>query len=182
MALAAGYYWDQEQAERIITFAEKYLAPKFTGGEFKLFEWQRRTLMSLVRLAGARRHAALAAGDPPRPQEERQDAADEPRRRVRAARRRRRLAAGGERLDHEGQRPQVYEHLATCCQRHPEAQEGTKVTEFKKRDPRPAARRREYKALSADAPNAEGRTPRWRSWTRRTPTARRSCTGPSSTR
>src|SRR5688500_10653290 len=45
-ALAAGYYWDQDQAERVITFAERYLAPQFVAGEFKLFEWQRRALMS----------------------------------------------------------------------------------------------------------------------------------------
>ena len=46
-ALAAGYFWDPDQAERVVTFAETYLAPKFTSGAFRLFEWQKRTLMSL---------------------------------------------------------------------------------------------------------------------------------------
>lgn len=45
-ALAAGYYWDQAAADRVIRFAEKYLAPKYTRGAFRLFDWQRRTLMS----------------------------------------------------------------------------------------------------------------------------------------
>jgi phage terminase large subunit-like protein len=46
-AIAAGYYWDQEQADRVIRFAERYIQPKFTAGDFRLFEWQRRTLMRL---------------------------------------------------------------------------------------------------------------------------------------
>src|ERR1044071_3910107 len=46
-ALADGCYWDQEQADRIIRFAEKYVAPKFTRGAFTLFPWQIRFLQSL---------------------------------------------------------------------------------------------------------------------------------------
>src|SRR4051794_38155886 len=46
-ALAAGYWWDQDAADRVIKFAELYLTPKFVAGEFRLFEWQKRTLMSL---------------------------------------------------------------------------------------------------------------------------------------
>lgn len=47
LAVAAGYYWDAAQADRVIRFAEKYIAPKYTRGAFQLFEWQRRFLMSL---------------------------------------------------------------------------------------------------------------------------------------
>lgn len=46
-ALAAGCYWDQAAADRIIRFARKYLAPKYTEGPFLLFEWQERFLRSL---------------------------------------------------------------------------------------------------------------------------------------
>lgn len=46
-ALAAGYYWDWEQANRIIEFAELHLRPQYVSGEFGLFEWQCRFLMRL---------------------------------------------------------------------------------------------------------------------------------------
>ena len=46
-AIAAGCYWDHDQADRIIRFARKYLAPKYTSGPFLLFPWQERFLMSL---------------------------------------------------------------------------------------------------------------------------------------
>jgi len=46
-ALADGYYWDAEAADRIIRFAERYVAPKYVGGEFTLFPWQRRFLQCL---------------------------------------------------------------------------------------------------------------------------------------
>ncbi|VTR95232.1 Uncultured bacterium genome assembly Metasoil_fosmids_resub OS=uncultured bacterium PE=4 SV=1: Terminase_1 [Gemmata massiliana] len=46
-ALKDGCYWDQAAADRIIRFAEKYVAPKFTQGAFSLFPWQIRFLQSL---------------------------------------------------------------------------------------------------------------------------------------
>ncbi len=46
-ALAAGCYWSQDHADRIIRFAQKYVAPKFTSGAFSLFPWQIRFLQSL---------------------------------------------------------------------------------------------------------------------------------------
>ena len=46
-ALAAGCYWDQDAADRILRFAKKYFAPKYTKGPFLLFGWQQRFLMSL---------------------------------------------------------------------------------------------------------------------------------------
>lgn len=46
-AIEQGYYWDEEQADRVIRFVEKYVAPRFTVGEFCLFDWQRRFLQTL---------------------------------------------------------------------------------------------------------------------------------------
>lgn len=46
-ALADGYYWDEDQAERIIRFVRAYVVPKYVAGEFALFEWQERMLRSL---------------------------------------------------------------------------------------------------------------------------------------
>lgn len=49
-ALAAGYYWDQEQADRVMRFAERYCSAKYAagdGGAIRLFDWQRRFLSAL---------------------------------------------------------------------------------------------------------------------------------------
>lgn len=46
-ALADGYHWDPEQADRVIRFAEAYVAPKYVAGEFELFPWQRRFVQAL---------------------------------------------------------------------------------------------------------------------------------------
>src|SRR4051812_20242497 len=39
--------WDEEQANRICTFAEKYYKPQFIAGTFSLLPWQRQWLRSL---------------------------------------------------------------------------------------------------------------------------------------
>jgi phage terminase large subunit-like protein len=46
-ALAAGYHWDADAAAAVVEFAETHIAPKYVEGAFRLFDWQRRTLMSL---------------------------------------------------------------------------------------------------------------------------------------
>ncbi len=47
-AIQAGCYFDWNAAERVVRFAEKYVANRYAGdGDFRLFEWQRRFLMSL---------------------------------------------------------------------------------------------------------------------------------------
>lgn len=44
--------WDQEEAERIVRFAEKYIRPRYIRGEFRLLDWQKQWLM---RIYGFRR-------------------------------------------------------------------------------------------------------------------------------
>lgn len=46
-ALAAGCYWDHDQAGRIVRFAEKYTKDKFSGKRITLLTWQSRLLQSV---------------------------------------------------------------------------------------------------------------------------------------
>jgi phage terminase large subunit-like protein len=155
-ALAAGYYWDQEQADRVITFAETYLAPKFVAGEFRLFEWQKRTLMSLYGWRspdGSRRWRKALLHVPKKNGKTLLVA----------------VVAAYELLGGVAVSPwvvsasttkdnakQVYEHLAECFRKHPKLKKVTKATESKKliQDRRPGGGK--YESLSSDAPNAEG--------------------------
>lgn len=47
LAIAAGCYWDQGQADRVDRFASKYIASQYDDSQFQLFEWQRRFVQSL---------------------------------------------------------------------------------------------------------------------------------------
>ena len=57
LAVEQGCYWDQEQANRVIEFAETYFLPQFVGGKFRLLDWQRDWLSQLYgwRLPDGRR-------------------------------------------------------------------------------------------------------------------------------
>jgi phage terminase large subunit-like protein len=57
LAIEAGCYFDQEQADKVIRFAESYFAPQFIGGKFQLLEWQKDWLSALYgwRLPDGRR-------------------------------------------------------------------------------------------------------------------------------
>lgn len=155
-ALAAGYWWDQAAADRVIRFAERYLTPKFTAGEFRLFRWQRRTLHSLYgwRAADGSRRWRRAALHVPKKNgktllvsviaayELMGGVADAP------------LVVSASTTKENAK--QVYDQLATAFDRHPALKKVARCTESKKliRDLRPGGG--EYRALSADAPNAEG--------------------------
>ncbi|MBX9677417.1 MAG: hypothetical protein K2X38_01550 [Gemmataceae bacterium] len=56
-AIEDGAYWDQAEADRVVRFAETYVAPQFVRGEFRLLDWQREWLEQLYgwRLADGRR-------------------------------------------------------------------------------------------------------------------------------
>ena len=155
-AIAAGYYWDQDLADRVIAFAELYLCPKFITGEFRLFEWQKRTLMSLYGWRspdGSRRWRKALLHVPKKNGKTLLTA----------------VVAAYELLGGVVRSPwvvsasttkqnakQVYEHLAECCEKHPKLKKVTKLTESKNRiqDRRPKGG--VYESLSSDAPNAEG--------------------------
>lgn len=155
-ALAAGYWWDQAAAERVVRFAEKYLAPKFVAGELKLFEWQRRTLMAWYgwRAPDGSRRWRRAILHVPKKNGKTLLVS---------------IVAAYELLGGVAPSPlvvsasttkdnakQVYEQLATCFRRHETLKKITKRIESLKtiKDRRPEGG--EYQALSSDAPNAEG--------------------------
>lgn len=155
-SIAAGYYWDHEQAERVIRFAERYISPQYTTGEFRLFEWQRRTIQSLYGWRapdGTRRWRRALVHVPKKngktllvsivaAYELLGGVSDSP------------LVVSASTTKENAK--QVYDQLATAFSRHPSLKKVTRATEFKKliKDLRPGGG--EYRALSADAPNAEG--------------------------
>jgi phage terminase large subunit-like protein len=155
-ALAAGYYWDQAAADRVIRFAERYISPQFTSGEFHLFQWQRRTLASLYGWRapdGTRRWRRALVHVPKKngktllvsiiaAYELLGRVADSP------------LVVSASTTKENAK--QVYDQLATACSRHDSLKAVTRAIESRKtiRDVRAGGG--EYRALSADAPNAEG--------------------------
>lgn len=57
-AINQGAYFDQEQADKVVRFAEKYIAPQFIKGKFNLLPWQAdwlRTLYGWRNKDGSRR-------------------------------------------------------------------------------------------------------------------------------
>lgn len=154
-ALADGYYWDADQAERIIRFAEAYVSPKYTRGAFALFEWQRRFLMSLYgwrRPDGGRRFAWAILHVPKKNGKTllvsivalyELVGAGEPSALVVSA------------STTKANAKQVYEQLDTCIKKAAKLASKAKPTpnqkiiEFPDRDA-------EYRALSADASGSEG--------------------------
>lgn len=155
-ALAAGYYWDQDAADRVITFAEKYLAPQFVTGAFQLFPWERRTLQSWYGWRapdGSRRWRRAVLHIPKKNGKTLLVS----------------VVAAYELLGGVAASPwvvsasttkdnakQVYDQLAECFRKHPSLKKITKATESKKliQDRRPGGGK--YESLSSDAPNAEG--------------------------
>lgn len=57
IAVEQGCYFDEAEAEKIITFAEKYFIPQFVPGRFRLLQWQKEWLRTLTgwRLPDGRR-------------------------------------------------------------------------------------------------------------------------------
>src|SRR4051812_40016414 len=47
LALKQGCYFDDEQADNVIRFAERYICPQFVKGEFRLLDWQKTWLRNL---------------------------------------------------------------------------------------------------------------------------------------
>ena len=47
LAIEQGYYWDNAKADHIIQFATRFVAPQFLNGKFTLLPWQERFLRSL---------------------------------------------------------------------------------------------------------------------------------------
>lgn len=57
-AIEQGAYFDPEQADKVVRFAEKYICPQFVKGQFQLLPWQRdwlRTLYGSRNADGTRR-------------------------------------------------------------------------------------------------------------------------------
>lgn len=154
-AIAAGYYWDQAAADRIIRFAETYLIPKFTEGEFRLFDWQRRFLMSVYgwrRPDGSRRFRKVLLHVPKKNGKTllvsiiaafELFAAEVPNPLVCSA------------STTKDNAEQVLEHLVNSIKKNKKLKAAAKVIAYRKRVTVPH-RSAEFRALSADAPNAEG--------------------------
>lgn len=154
-ALAAGYYWDQAEADRVIRFAEAYVSPKYTKGDFQLFEWQRRFLQSLYgwrRPDGGRRFKTAILHVPKKngktllvsiiaAYELFASVQESP------------LVVSASTTKENAK--QVYEQLDRIIRRMPRLKALAKFVEYKKtiliKD-----RDAEYRALSADAPGSEG--------------------------
>lgn len=154
-ALKAGYYWDNDQAERIIRFAEAYLAPKFTAGEFTLFDWQRRFLMSLYgwrRPDGGRRFRTALLHVPKKNGKTLLVACIAAYELFAAPVASPLVCSASTTRDNA---KQVFEHLVACINRNAKLKSAAKAVEYQKRIKAPK-RDGEYRALSADAPNAEG--------------------------
>ncbi|MGL6072625.1 MAG: terminase large subunit [Fimbriiglobus sp.] len=155
LALAQGYYWDEEEAERPIRFAEKHLKPKYTAGEFELFEWQRRFIRSIYgwrRPDGSRRFSKallhigkkngktlltailaqyeLYAGRSASPL----------------------IVSASTTADNAGQ---VYESMAASIRKNSKLKRATKFTASEQKI-QCSKRDGEYWAMSSDAPGAEG--------------------------
>jgi phage terminase large subunit-like protein len=157
-ALDDGYYWDQAAAEKIVRFAEAYVAVKYSAeeaGQFKLFQWQRRFLMSLYgwrRADGSRRFKLVLLHVPKKNGKTLL---------VSIIALFELLGAGvvaplvvSASTTKENAK-QVYEQLLACIRRSPKLAAVCRPTEFRKLI-RVPDRDGEYRALSADASNAEG--------------------------
>lgn len=158
-AIAEGCDWDQAAADRVIRFAETYVSNKYAAGaadQFRLFPWQVRFLSSIYawrRPDGGRRfrrvllhvpkkngktllvsvialYELLAAG-------------------VRSP-----LVASASTTKENAK--QVYEQLVACIDRNKALAAVAKPVEYRKHVKLTGKRQGEYRALSADAPNAEG--------------------------
>jgi phage terminase large subunit-like protein len=154
-AIADGYYWDQDQADRVIRFAEAYVSPKYTGSEFQLFPWQERFVRSLYgwrRPDGGRRFTSavlhvgkkngktllvsllavyeLYAAGVPSP-----------------------LVISASTTKKNA--TQVFEQIKATLNRSGKLSALSKTVDFEKRV-KVASKDGEYWAMSADAPNAEG--------------------------
>ncbi len=154
-AIADGYYWDQAAADRIIRFTEIYISPKYTKGEFQLFEWQRRFLMSINgwrRPDGGRRFKLALLHVPKKngktllvsivaAYELFGGVQDSP------------LVCSASTTKDNAK--QVYEQLDRMIKRNAKLKKLAKPVEFKKIIRIPD-RDAEYRALSADAPTSEG--------------------------
>lgn len=155
LALLAGYFWDQAAADRIIRFAEAYLAPKYTAGEFTLFEWQKRFLMSLYgwrRPDGGRRFRTALLHVPKKNGKTLLVAIIAAFELFAAPVASPLVCSASTTRDNA---KQVFEHLVACINRNAKLAKAAKPVEYQKRIKCPK-RDGEYRALSADAPNAEG--------------------------
>lgn len=154
-AIAAGCYWDAAEAERIIEFAEAYISPRFTVGDFQLFDWQRRFLMSLYgwrNREGLRRFRRAVLHVPKKNGKTLLVsvlAAYE----LYAARVGSPLVCSASTTRENAK--QVFDQLKAAINREAKLTAISKLTESAKTIKVPH-RDGEYRALSADAPNAEG--------------------------
>lgn len=155
LAIADGYYWDAAAAERIIRFAQAYISPKFTAGDFQLFPWQARFLMGLYgwrRPDGGRRFQKALLHVPKKNGKTLIVsilAAYE----LFAAGVASPLVASASTTKENAK--QVYEQLAAAIGKAERLKRIARLVEYRKTI-RVADMDGEYRALSADAPNAEG--------------------------
>jgi phage terminase large subunit-like protein len=156
-AVAAGYWWDQAAADRAVRFIEAYVSSKFgTAAALKLLEWQRRFIMSLYgwrRPDGGRRWRKVLLHVPKKNGKTLL---------VSALALYELLGAGVvapfvvSASTTKDNALQVYEQLIACCDRNRKLKAATRPVDYRKRIYVRGERGGEYRALSADAPNAEG--------------------------
>lgn len=154
-ALEAGYYWDYEEAERVVRFAESYISPKFTAGEFQLFEWQRRFVQSLYgwrRPDGGRRFM-IAVLHVPKKNGKTLIVSVIAAYELFAAAVASPLVVSASTTKENAK--QVYEQLAAATDRSAKLTKAARRVDYKRTIYIPK-RDAEYRALSADAPSSEG--------------------------
>lgn len=155
-ALDAGYTWDDDAARRVIRFAERYVSPQYTQGAFKLFDWQKRFLMSLYgwrRPDGGRRWERAILHVPKKNGKTLLVsvlAAYELFGGLTSAPLVVSASTTGENAK------QIYDQLFTVIGRSPKLKSRARCTDYKRLIVIPD-RGAEYKGLSADAPNSQGK-------------------------
>ncbi len=154
-ALRDGCYWDAAAADRIVRFAERYVSQKYGAGEFRLFEWQRRFFMSVYgwRLPNGRRRFARAILHVPKKNGKTLLVSIIAAYELFAAGVSAPLVCSASTTKENAK--QVYEQLVATINRNAKLKSLAKPVPFQKLIRIPD-RDAEYRALSADAPNAEG--------------------------
>lgn len=157
-ALADGYYWDADQAARVVRFVEAYITAKYADAAadaFRLFTWQRRFLMRLYgwrRPDGGRRFAKALLHVPKKNGKTLLISAVALYELLGAGVAAPLVASASTTRDNA---KQVYDQLAACIDRSPQLRAACRPVESR-RVVKVPSRDGEYRALSADAPSSEG--------------------------
>lgn len=157
-ALAAGYYWDSAAAAAAVRFIERYVANKYAAGDagpLKLFDWQRRFIQSVYGWRapdGGRRFRKVLLHVPKKNGKTLLVSAIALYELLGAVAPAPFVASASTTKENAWQ---VFEQLAACIKREPKLAAVCRPIDYRKRVLVPT-REGEYRALSSDAPNAEG--------------------------